>query len=235
MIEDNEFEELKLEPLAKITMTDRVERKLATFFKERGLEPGDTIPKETEMAEALGVSRNVVREALSRFKMLGMIETKKKKGTVMAHPDILNSLERVINPYILSSTTRKEIFELRLVLEMGISFLVFNRIKEEDYKKLESIVQREAEALSDKDRVKCDLDFHSTLYSIAGNDIFKRFQKLLIPVFDYVLEYEMNLPRKAPHGKITHADLLRILKEGQPLEFQQAMYEHLKPHIERIE
>ncbi|WP_289024440.1 FCD domain-containing protein [uncultured Salegentibacter sp.] len=230
-----EENDLKLEPLSNLTMTDRVEGKLGKYFKDKGLEPGDPIPKEVEMAEALGVSRNVVREALSRFKMLGMIETKKRRGMIMAQPDIMNSLERVMDPFILSSHDRKEIFELRLVLEMGIAHLLFARSNEESCQELEKIVQREQRARSEKERVLCDLEFHSTLYKIAGNDILRRFQKLLVPIFDYELAYELKLKEKAPQGKVTHQELLEILKCGTPSEFQNGMYEHLRPHFDRIE
>lgn len=232
---EDQASELKLEPLSTVTMTDRVEHQLGKYFKDKGLEPGDPLPKEMEMAEALGVSRNIVREALSRFKMLGMIESRKRRGMVMAQPDIINTLERVIDPYILSSSARKEIFELRLVLEMGIAHLLFTRITKEYLLVLDDIVKREGQAKSEKERVQCDLDFHSTLYKIAGNDILRRFQKLLVPVFDYELEYELNLKEKAPQGKVTHKDLLQILKEGNPQDFQNGMYEHLKPHFDKID
>ncbi|UGU17419.1 FCD domain-containing protein [Sinomicrobium kalidii] len=226
--------DITLEPLEKISMTDRVENRLGEYFKSQGLVPGDPIPKELEIAQALGVSRNVVREALSRFKMLGMIETRKRRGMVMAQPDILNSMERVLDPYILDKHARKEIFELRLVLEMGLAHLLFARIKDEHLIELEAIVQREINAKSVKERVQCDIDFHATLYKIAGNDILRRFQKLLLPVFDYELSYELKLKDKVTQGKVTHKGLLNILKTGTPQEFESAMYEHLKPHFDTI-
>lgn len=234
MIGKSDPRKIGLEPIADVTMTDRVEGQLGKYFKERGLEPGDALPNELEMAEALGVSRNVVREALSRFKMLGMIKTKKRRGMIMAQPDILNSLERVIDPYLLGSEARKEIFELRLVLEMGIAHLLFARITSEDITKLSHIVKNERLAKTDQERVQCDLDFHSTLYNIAGNDILRRFQKLLVPVFDHELSYELTLKKRPAQGKVTHNDLLIVLKNGTAVDFQVAMYEHLKPHFEKI-
>src|SRR5690606_2894900 len=112
-----------LEPIVSLTMADRVEAQLRKYLREEGLTPGESIPKEIELAEALGVSRNVVREALSRFRMLGLIESKKRRGMVLARPDVLVSLEKVLDPHILSKDTRKELFELRLVLEMGLADL----------------------------------------------------------------------------------------------------------------
>ena len=75
---------LDLMPIVSTTMADQVEERLREYITNKAFKPGDAIPKEIELAEALGVSRNVVREALSRLRMLGMIETKKRRGMVLA-------------------------------------------------------------------------------------------------------------------------------------------------------
>ena len=72
------------------TMADVVEVRLRDYLKEKSFKPGDPLPTEVDLAETLGVSRNVVREALSRLRMLGMVETKKKRGMILARPDILS-------------------------------------------------------------------------------------------------------------------------------------------------
>jgi GntR family transcriptional repressor for pyruvate dehydrogenase complex len=53
----------EIEPILSTTMADVVEGKLRTYFRDKGFSPGDALPKEVELAEALQVSRNVVREA----------------------------------------------------------------------------------------------------------------------------------------------------------------------------
>lgn len=75
-----------LSRLSSDTMADIVEVKLREYFKKKLFKPGDALPKELELAEALGVSRNVVREALSRLRMLGMIESRKKTGNDIIKP-----------------------------------------------------------------------------------------------------------------------------------------------------
>jgi len=79
------------------------------------------LPKEIEFAESMGVSRSVIREALSRLKMLGILKSYKRRGLEVGHPDILIGLDRVIIPQILDRKTMDELFELRLILEMGIA------------------------------------------------------------------------------------------------------------------
>jgi len=79
---------IDIEPVSHQTMADIVELKLLAFLKNNAFKPGDALPKELELAEALGVSRNILREALSRLRVLGMVDSKKRRGMVLTSPDI---------------------------------------------------------------------------------------------------------------------------------------------------
>ena len=65
-----------------VTLVDKVEEKLRDYFREMDLMPGDPIPKEMELAESLGIARSVLREALSRLRMLGLIKSRTKRGMI---------------------------------------------------------------------------------------------------------------------------------------------------------
>ncbi len=107
------------------SLVDKVETQLVQLLVDRKLKVGDSIPPEIELSKALGVSRTVTREALLRLRMMGLIETKKKKGSVITSPDIFEIMSKSMNPHILDQNTLKEIFELRLVLEIGMADLLF--------------------------------------------------------------------------------------------------------------
>src|SRR5687768_11998705 len=211
------------------TMADDVEVKVRQYLKKMSLKPGDPLPKEADLAEALGVSRNVVREALSRLRMLGMIETRKRKGMVLASPDILQAFERVLDPLIIDDTTLRDVFELRLVLEMGLADLLYKRMTDADIDELEEIANSEI----NKDKsflVKNEIAFHGKLYEMTGNSTLKRFQIMLLPIFAYVI----TLVNKPYSGKVDHRGLVDILRNGTKEDFKKGMYEHLKPHFDRL-
>lgn len=211
------------------TMADAVEIRLREYLKKMSFKPGDALPKETDLAEALGVSRNVVREALSRLRMLGMIETRKRKGMVLSSPDILQAFERVLDPLIIDEITLRDVFELRLVLEMGLADLLYKRMTDSDIDELEVIANNEI----NKEKsflVKNEIAFHGKLYEMTGNTTLKRFQILLMPVFAYVI----TLVDNPVSGKVDHRELVNILKNGTKEDFKKGMYEHLKPHFDRL-
>jgi GntR family transcriptional repressor for pyruvate dehydrogenase complex len=223
-----------IQRIESATMADMVELRLREFLKKKAFKPGDALPKELELAEALDVSRNVVREALSRLRMLGMIESRKKRGTILAEPDIMNGFERVMDPLLLDQKTLQDLFELRLVLEMGLADLLFARITSKGIEELEKIVEKEVNKIQQPFRLKFEIDFHSKLYQMTGNETFFRFQNILLPVFEYVVKEEQKLTGKAKVGKVTHRDLLELIKKGKPEDFRKGMKEHLAPHYERV-
>jgi DNA-binding FadR family transcriptional regulator len=62
----------------------------------------------------------------------------------------------------------------------------------------------------------------------------KKFQKMLLPVFDYV--HNSGLLRKQPVLKtfVSHKELVDILEHGTPEQFRNGMRNHLENHFARI-
>lgn len=213
------------------TMADVVEIRLREYLKKKSFKPGDALPKETDLAESLGVSRNVVREALSRLRMLGMVETRKKRGMVLSRPDILGSFERVLDPLIIDESTLRDLFELRLTLEVGLADLLYLRKTDEDVAELEKIaIHQKITGSRQAFRIKNEIAFHGKIYRMTGNETLQRFQSMLLPVFGYMVTLE-----KVPIiGKVSHLDLVEILKHGSKEDFRQGMLKHLEHHFNKL-
>lgn len=217
------------------SLVDRVESKLVSLLQQRRLKVGDSIPKELELSESLGVSRTVVREALTRLRLMGLIETKKKKGTVITSPDLLGNLSKSMNPYILDDGTLKDLFEIRLILEIGMADLLFKRITKKDIADLHEIVDSEPpKPKYHLFNVDHEIAFHGKLYEITGNELLKKFQNLMLPIFDYV--QRSGILKKQPYLKtfVSHSGLVRILENGTARDFREGMRIHLENHFARL-
>ena len=140
-----------------ITLVDQVEDRLLNYLKEKDIRTGDSIPNELELAAALGVARSVLREALSRLKMMGMIETRTRRGMILTEPTILGGMKRVVDPRILGEEALFDILGFRIALEIGICSDIFRNITPEDISELEEIVKMVGmDALSPTDRLKME-------------------------------------------------------------------------------
>lgn len=229
----------KITPLENLSLVDKVELRLKAYFKENNLKIGDSIPKELEFAEALGVSRTVIREALLRLRTIGVIESKKRKGMVLTQPDIIQNFEKAIEYNLLGEEALVDIFELRLILEMGMADLLFARKTQEDIDALDKIVTKQEREEKDTSifSLKNEIAFHGKLYEMSNNSTLQRFQDLLLPVFNYVHD---NMPASAKDYKyskgkfVTHRDLLNIIKDGNAETFREALRNHLEPHFDRV-
>lgn len=220
---------------SSLSQVDRIEKKLEEYFRAENFAPGDPIPKEIELAEAMGVSRTAIREAISRFRMLGIIESRRNRGMIITRPDFLGNMHRVMNPKLLDGETMKEIFEMRLVIEMGIGDLLFIRKTTKSLDQLEEIVTKEENTNDRIERLKYDVEFHSKLYTISGNKTILRFQKMLLPIFDYVDKGLTSRQRKLRGAStVTHRDLLNELRYGTPEGFRIKMHDHLLYYFQKI-
>src|SRR5690606_40413916 len=131
----------KLGEIDTSSLVDKAEARIIHFIQNNKLKVGDVLPKELDLAESLGVSRTVVREALLRLKTIGLIESKKHKGAVLKNPDVLGSLRKVFHPSILDTETLKDIFEMRLALEVGMADFIVSKVTDEDIRELEEIAE----------------------------------------------------------------------------------------------
>jgi GntR family transcriptional regulator, transcriptional repressor for pyruvate dehydrogenase complex len=227
----NDGSNIDLARITHKTMADIVEIRLREFLKEKSFKPGDSLPGELELARALDVSRNVLREALSRLRMLGMVETRKKRGMVLSRPDILGSFERVLDPLIIGESTLQDIFEIRLTLEMGLADLLYLRKTKEGVEELEQIARNQkVTGTKPVFRIKNEIAFHGKIYQMTGNETLRRFQSLLLPVFGYIV----TLEKKPIAGSASHLDLVKALKHGTKEEFRQVMHNHLEHHFRKL-
>jgi len=217
------------------SLVDKVEFYLIDLFIRKKLNPGDLIPKETELASSLKVSRTVIRESLNRLKTMGLIESIKHKGTVIKSPDLSEILQKTLIPNILDPNTLKDIFEMRLVIEVGMADLVVNRATKEDIDALFEIIKDEISPSKD---TLFDIDhevrFHGKLYEMTRNETLLGFQRMLLPVFNYA--YSSGLINKNPGNRhfLSHHDLVDVLRKGDAEQFTQAMRMHLENHYSRL-
>lgn len=224
-----------LKSIDTASLVDKVEESLVELLRQQKLKVGDSIPKELELANALGVSRTVVREALLRLRMMGLIESKKKKGAVITSPDLFGIMGKSLNPHVLDQETLREMFEIRLVLEIGMADFLFQHITKENIAELREIVSNEP-PVTDYHLFNIDheIAFHGKLYEITGNETLKKFQKMLLPIFDYV--HHSGLLKKQPMLRkfVSHKGLVDILENGSPELFRNGMRNHLENHFARI-
>lgn len=214
------------------SLVDQVEDHLLTYFREHDLRAGDAIPNELELAAALGVARSVLREALSRLKMMGMIETRTRRGMILREPSILGGMKRVVDPRIMGEHSLFDLLGFRIALEIGICGDIFKNITPKDISDLDEIVRLGVAFENNEYAPISEFTFHAKLYEITGNKTIQEFQEIIHPVMVFVKDkFKLLL---APINKeldregklITHADLLDYIKKDDLAGYREALEMH---------
>lgn len=225
----------KKKPIDNSSLVDKVELHLIDSLIKKGFKVGDAIPKELELASSLGVSRTVIREALLRLRMIGLIESKRHKGAVITNPDLLALLEKRMIPQVLDNTTLREVFELRLVLEIGMADFIMDRVTKEDIEELKEIVAGEPDLSSTHQfQIQHEVNFHGKLYEISGNETLKKFQKMLLLVFEYVHSSGLLKKEVAIKKYVSHKGIVDLIEHGSAEMLRNGMRNHLENHFARI-
>lgn len=215
------------------TLVDVVEEKLLQYLKDNDYCIGCTVPNEMELASSLGVARSVVREALSRLKMIGLIESRTRRGMIVREPSLLGGMRRLIDPRNLSEKTLCNLFEIRIMLETGMTYRLFENLNDRYLKELEDIVKMESALEYNEYSAMGELNFHSKLYEIAGNSTIMEFEQILYLIMEFAKEkFQEHLKplnkELLRQGKlVSHADLFQLLADRDEEGYAQAIDRHL--------
>jgi DNA-binding FadR family transcriptional regulator len=136
------------------------------------IRPGDKLPTESEIMRAFGVSRTVVREALSRLQASGLVETHHGVGTYALKPNMSGDF-RVDPADIATVRDVMVILELRICLESEAAGLAAQRRTDEQLIEMrEALDQFRAALVPGGDTVTPDFQFHLLISQATDNKYF---------------------------------------------------------------
>lgn len=165
--------EFKIERLALAgTLTDRVCGALIELISGDDFPPGSRLPSEMTMASRFGVSRTVIREAVSRLKSEGLVESRQGSGVFVRERNMDSPFR--IDPSILESVhSVLQVVELRQVLEGEIAALAAKRrsIAQLDAIR-QTLKQIDVDVGTGGDGVDADIAFHRSIAEATGNPHF---------------------------------------------------------------
>jgi GntR family transcriptional regulator, transcriptional repressor for pyruvate dehydrogenase complex len=134
--------------------------------------PGDRLPKESELAAELGLSRNSLREAVRALSQLRVLEVRQGDGTYVSslEPGLLLESTGFIS-HLLLGDTELELYEVRRILEAAVASLAAGRIDATERDDLTESLDRMREARTVEELVEADVAFHAVIARAAGNAV----------------------------------------------------------------
>ena len=222
----------QLRPVGPGPVVDGVIERLEELIFSR-LEPGETLPSEGQLAEALGVSRLSVREATRALEARGLLEISKGRRPRVAAPN-----GSLVGDFFKSAVRRDprallDLLEVRRALEVHIASLAARRASQRHVADLELSINAMRAAEQEFEAFHtADVRFHENLAAASGNDLLV----LLIEAFADPLRASRHRSfagHQARGGRVAdviqqHETILDAIKARNPKQAAQAMRDHLQ-------
>ncbi len=145
------------------------------FYRELNngsLKPGDSLPSERELCEQFGVSRTVVREALSYLKKDGVIDTGQGKKTTVVENIHARSFKVGDFP-VKDEETFREIIEFLIFFESGAAKIAASKRDSTDLKKIQqALLSMELAIMNGELADHEDYLFHRSIVEATHNGYF---------------------------------------------------------------
>ncbi len=176
----------QVDPIRRETMSAEIARRLVDYLLSGTVAPGSRLPSERQLAEAFGVGRSAVREALAALSLIGLIEIRHGDGTYLKRTDSPLLPQVVEWGLLLGEQHTIDLIEARQRIEVVVAGLAAERRSEADLAALLTCLGRmasQAESGNHAAFVDADVDFHLVLAEAAGNsalrDVLASIQSLL--------------------------------------------------------
>jgi GntR family transcriptional repressor for pyruvate dehydrogenase complex len=160
----------------------QVAEQLASAIRKGKLKQGDKLPTEAQLVMQFEVSRTVVREALSRLKSLGLIDSQQGSGIYVSATSPFQPLNFDVK-HTASREAVIQIVEVRRALEAECASLAAIKRSPEDLRFIhQSLDQLDQAVARGEDGVEEDVQFHRAIANAAGNPF-------LISTLDYLAQF----------------------------------------------
>jgi GntR family transcriptional regulator, transcriptional repressor for pyruvate dehydrogenase complex len=220
-----------------VKLVDRVFDQLQERIRTGNYAPDSRLPGEHELAAMLGVSRPVVRDALSRLREQGMIYSRQGAGTFVS-AQASGASQLAYSP-VKSIADIQRCYEFRLTIEPAAAFFAAQRRDKAAIEKIASALAELREATSHQlHRVEADFNFHRAVTEAANNHFYTASMEALkahIAVGMHLHGLSLMGPRPGLQQVYDeHEEIFRAVAEGRAENARDLMRQHLEGSRDRL-
>lgn len=205
-------------------------REIRAYILKNGLCPGDLLPSEQALCEMLGVSRNVLREAIKSMELMGMVAAQPGRGTVL----LPFSLDFIFQNVILSTAGEDhraigEMLGIRKKLELSYMHDAYAALTDADIRELRAIFETMRRKWSERTTFHADDRlFHMSLFKGLNNPTLLSLMDAIWSVDENFMQEEKVKFLSASLTK--HENIVLALEAHNRDAFVAAMIAHFASH-----
>lgn len=211
-------------------LSDVVAERITDLIYSGQLAPESRLPSERDMAEQLGVSRAVLREALRILEKSGLLQVQHGRGRFVATHASNASVLRASDGWLQSH--RRELAELNHVLQLIEPEAVLeipNHLVPHVAWEARSLYERAVAAVEDGDvtlAAALDGEFHTALCRLTSNSLLRDLTLGLISSMTESARAVYGIPTAARQSLAQHEAVVMALEAGSRMDASHLMREH---------
>ena len=187
-------------------LSDQVAQALLARIESGQLKPGEKLPAEAMLAPEFGVSRTVVREAISRLKHGGLLESRQGSGVFVTSQPAVSPL-KIDDAVIGSREAVLQIVELRRAIETETAALAAQRRSNEQLAEIEAAFRAiDTDVATGGDGVAADIDFHKAIARASGNPYF-------LKTLEFLTQYLRAATRMTRANEARRVEFMRQVRD----------------------
>lgn len=215
-------------PVRRSRLYEDIVRQIQDHIAAEDLQPGDRLPGERELADALSVSRASLREALRVLDYIGVVEVRSGDGTFVATTPPV-PLDPSVYSLLSERTFLLDLVEARRIVEEGIAPLAARRATREDLEALETFLKhREQELAAGKHDVASDVAFHAMLAESTGNAVLVSLMRHLNELWLQAREKTGRKPTSPHKAHQFHRQILAAVRRRHAASTRRLVRRHLE-------
>src|SRR5215510_3140066 len=163
------FRNSGLNVVSRKRLTDQTAAALRDYILNNRLAAGTRLPAEPSLAQSLGVSRNVLRQAVASLEALGMLRVTQGSGTYVADIADTEVFAQIAAWMGSAGLNESDYLEVRAIWERGLLELVLDRAHESDFDRLDEIGSAMVHTQDPIEAESLHQEFHDVLLRSTGN------------------------------------------------------------------
>jgi GntR family transcriptional repressor for pyruvate dehydrogenase complex len=196
---------LKHMQVSRQRLSEQVADQLREMVFSHQLRPGDRLPSERELAEHLGISRAIVREAVKLLEQQGLLSVEVGRGTFVTQvepEDFIHAL-KLLMTQSTDESAFDHVYEIRCMIEIESARRAAERATDADISALERHLEAMIASVDDlAGFADADTAWHQALAAATHNPLFLT---LLLPITQLLRQIQ----RQASRATGGRADAIR--------------------------
>ena len=206
---------------------------LIELIKTGELKPGDKLESVEKLAKSFEVGSSTVREALSSLRTMGLVEMRQGEGTFVNTFDPSQFQLPVTSAFLMKRDDVRELYEVRKILESGTAAQAARVYKEEDLREMEkALLVMEQSMGNEKLAAQADFDFHLAIANATHNTLLINLMSSVSALISETIQETRQVffysDSRVEASQLEHRRIFTAIKNRQPDEARQAMFDHLQ-------